>query len=198
MQNKSESTLRRLAVVLKYSNDAITVQDLKGNILAWNRGAEKLYGFSEDEALKMNVIQLVPIELKDTALEYLFKISDGESVESFETQRLTKFGILLDIWITVTCLRDDHGQIDSISTTERDITKLKNELREKEKAVKILRGFLPICSYCKEIRDSKGCWHQIESYIYSHSEAEFSHSICPKCMKQFYPEFCKDKDEMNK
>ena len=62
--------------------------------------------------------------------------------------------------------------------------KLKNALSE----VKILRGMLPICSNCKSIRDDKGYWNQIESYIHKHSEAEFSHSICPDCAKKLYPD----------
>ena len=57
--------------------------------------------------------------------------------------------------------------------------------------VKILSGFIPICSSCKQIRDDKGFWSQVESFITKHSEAKFSHSICPKCAKELYPEFCK-------
>jgi hypothetical protein len=55
--------------------------------------------------------------------------------------------------------------------------------------VKLLSGFLPICAACKKIRDDKGYWKQIESYIRDHSEAEFSHGICPDCAKKLYPEF---------
>lgn len=61
---------------------------------------------------------------------------------------------------------------------------------EKEKAleeIKTLKGFLPICASCKKIRDDQGYWNQIESYIRDHSEAEFSHSICPECAKTLYP-----------
>jgi len=54
--------------------------------------------------------------------------------------------------------------------------------------VKTLRGFLPICSYCKKIRDDKGYWNQIESYIQEHSDAEFSHSVCQECAKKYYPD----------
>lgn len=188
MLNGSETELRRLAIVLNDSNDAITVQDLKGNIKAWNKGAEKLYGYSETEALEMNIQQLAPPEQKKKALEYITQIASGEIVESFETQRITRDGKIIDVWATITCLKDNSGIIDSIALTERDITDIKNELRSKEKEVKILRGFLPICASCKEIRDDKGYWHQIEEYIRDHSEAEFSHSICPKCAKKLYPE----------
>ncbi len=58
--------------------------------------------------------------------------------------------------------------------------------------VKTLRGILPICANCKKIRDDKGYWNQIEAYISDHSEAEFSHGICPECERALYPEFCED------
>jgi signal transduction histidine kinase len=58
--------------------------------------------------------------------------------------------------------------------------------------VKKLSGFLPICASCKKIRDDKGYWNQIEAYIREHSEAEFSHSICPDCAQALYPEYCDD------
>jgi len=54
--------------------------------------------------------------------------------------------------------------------------------------VKLLSGLLPICANCKKIRDDKGYWSQVESYIHEHSEAEFSHSICPDCFKKLYPD----------
>lgn len=62
------------------------------------------------------------------------------------------------------------------------------ELREALAQVKRLRGLFPICSGCKRIRDDEGYWNQIEVHISEHFEAEFSHSICPECIRQFYPE----------
>ena len=56
------------------------------------------------------------------------------------------------------------------------------------KKIETLRGILPICSHCKKIRDDKGYWNQIESYIHNHSDAEFSHGICPECAKKLYPD----------
>lgn len=188
MKTDTDAGIRRLAVVLKDSNDAITVHDLQGNIIAWNRGAEKMYGYTEAEALEMNIVHMVPPDIKIEAMEYLERIASGDIVESFETQRISKDGKILDVWLVLTCLRDDSGAIDSIATTERDITEIKNELRRKETEVKTLRGLLPICASCKQIRDDRGYWHQIESYIRDHSEAEFSHGICPKCAERLYPE----------
>jgi len=67
------------------------------------------------------------------------------------------------------------------------IEELKNSLNK----VRLLSGLLPICASCKKIRDDKGYWTQIESYISEHSEAEFSHGICPDCVRKLYPEFRK-------
>ena len=64
-------------------------------------------------------------------------------------------------------------------------------VKEREKAledIKILRGFLPICASCKKIRDDQGYWNQIEDYIITHSEADFSHGMCPTCARDLYPE----------
>lgn len=61
------------------------------------------------------------------------------------------------------------------------------ELRQALEDVKTLQGILPICLYCKKIRNDKGYWEQVEAYIGHHSDAMFSHSICPECMKKVYP-----------
>ena len=81
----------------------------------------------------------------------------------------------------------------------RDITNRKRTEKEKEKLIKALqdalgqlktlKGLFPICSACKKIRDDKGYWNQIDAYISRHSEAEFTHGICPECAKKLYPEF---------
>jgi len=71
-------------------------------------------------------------------------------------------------------------------------------LREHEYEIKRLRGMLPICSSCKKIRDDKGYWNQIESYISAHSEAEFSHGICPDCFKKLYPDVYKKMQQDDK
>jgi PAS domain S-box-containing protein len=71
---------------------------------------------------------------------------------------------------------------------EEERENLVKELQDALASVKTLSGFLPICSSCKNIRDDEGYWSQIEAYIRDHSEAEFSHSICPECAKKLYPE----------
>lgn len=122
---KKSEEVRRLATVLKDSNDAITVQEMDGTITAWNRGAEKMFGYTETEALRMNITQLVPPDLRKDALQLLHKIKRGEAIESFNTKRLTKDGRTLDVWLTITRLVDDEGNVTAVGTTERDITGMK-------------------------------------------------------------------------
>lgn len=71
---------------------------------------------------------------------------------------------------------------------EKALLNEKNNLQEALNEIKTLRGIIPICSYCKKLRNDEGMWQRIEKYIYEHSEAKFSHGICPDCMKEHYPE----------
>ena len=75
---------------------------------------------------------------------------------------------------------------------KRELERLNKELNEALDTIKTLHGIIPICSNCKKIRDDKGSWSQIEAYISKHSEAKFSHGICPECAKELYPEFIDD------
>jgi hypothetical protein len=72
------------------------------------------------------------------------------------------------------------------------------ELQEALTKVKTLSGLLPICASCKKIRDDQGYWQQVEEYIQKHSEAEFTHGICPDCVKKLYPELYGDKQQVNR
>ena len=75
-----------------------------------------------------------------------------------------------------------------IKETENELRKDKEKLEEALANIKTLRGLLPICMHCKKIRDEKGYWNQLEAYIYKHSDAQFSHSICQDCAKEHYPD----------
>jgi DNA-binding NtrC family response regulator len=67
--------------------------------------------------------------------------------------------------------------------------KLSSELRQAMDRIKTLSGLLPICAACKKIRDDQGFWHQVEEYVRAHTDAEFTHGLCPKCADKLYPEF---------
>ena len=64
------------------------------------------------------------------------------------------------------------------------------ELRRALEHIRTLRGIVPICASCKKIRDDEGYWNEVEAYLQAHSEAEFSHSLCPQCARSLYPEIC--------
>ncbi len=87
--------------------------------------------------------------------------------------------------IKISKLLDVSGKFDGIIIILEDITSLKQALNE----IKTLRGILPICSYCKNIRDDNGYWQRVEEYLEDRSEAEFSHSICPECFRKLYPDY---------
>ncbi len=128
--------LRRLATVLIDSNDAVTVHDLQGRITAWNRSGERMYGYTEAEALQMNVEQLLPEELRPDTDSLLGRLRRGERVDSLETRRLTKDGRIINVWLTATPLRDDAGQTIAVAMTERDITERRRVRESLERLVK--------------------------------------------------------------
>jgi len=127
---KDDANLRRLAVVVRDSNDAITVQDYSGNILAWNRGAERMYGYTEKEALSMSSLDLVSDDSREEYRRMLAGLKRGEVVSSLEIRRQTKDGRVLDVWLIVTTLLDEEGLSGTFSTTERDITERKRKEQE--------------------------------------------------------------------
>ena len=121
-RKKEETILRRMATVVRDSNDAITIQDFEGRITAWNRGAELMYGYSEEEALRKNIWLLTPPNKAEEQKDFTRRLIAGEAITSLETQRVTKDGRILDICMTVTKLVDDAGKPICIASTERDIT----------------------------------------------------------------------------
>jgi sigma-B regulation protein RsbU (phosphoserine phosphatase) len=75
---------------------------------------------------------------------------------------------------------------------EQELLMRTQELEHALREVKVLRGFIPICANCKRVRTDTGDWQRLEDYVQKHSEAEFSHGICQRCMKEVYPEVCMD------
>jgi PAS domain S-box-containing protein len=86
---------------------------------------------------------------------------------------------------TVKPIKDGHGAVSFVICISKDIT----ELRQAREEIALLRGIIPICASCKNIRNDEGYWQRIEDYIASHSEAVFSHGLCPDCAAKLYPEF---------
>ena len=110
-----------MAVVVRDAHDAITVQDLDGQTLAWNPGAEHMYGWSESQALQINVRDRIPPALQEEALDRVHQLRQAQTLQPVVTQRLTKDGAILDISLTSTALVNESGQIYAIATTERTV-----------------------------------------------------------------------------
>jgi len=94
---------------------------------------------------------------------------------------------------------DDHGDVKFIAEELNDVTELiqsKEIIEHLKKEINLLQGILPICAGCKNIRDDKGHWQKVETYVRDRSDAEFSHSICPECAEKIYPEFYRKKKKV--
>lgn len=104
------------------------------------------------------------------------------------------FGFLLSIFILfLKKEKEDYNTLKRLNLKlEDEVEQRTKDLKHTLEKVRVLSGMLPICSRCKKIRDDKGYWNQIEAYIRDHSDAEFTHSLCPECMKEIFPEY-KDK-----
>ena len=111
--------LMRLAVVIRDAHDAITVQSMTGLILAWNPGAVRIYGWTEEEALKMNVRDRIPKEMREQALDKLKQLSKAEILEPYLTERINKQGTHLKVCLISTALMNETGEVYAIATTER-------------------------------------------------------------------------------
>ena len=211
MANKTDTTKEYewlLKSIVDSSDDAIISQSLDGVINSWNRGAEALYGYSEEETIGKPIFMLLPVEQHDILPGILMSISQGEVVKHYQTKRLTKDGHILDVSLTISPIKTAEGDIIGTSFIARDIserTRLEEEksnlvieLQDALAQVKKLSGFIPICASCKKIRDDKGYWSEVETYISHHSEALFSHGICPDCMRKLYPEYAEEILECSK
>lgn len=118
---RKANELLRLAVVVRDAQDAITVQDLDGRTLAWNPGAVRIYGWSEEQALGMNVSARIPPSLRDEALATVRALGRKEILQPYLSQRITCDGERVDVSITSTALLDAAGEMYAIATTERQV-----------------------------------------------------------------------------
>lgn len=203
---------RRLNEIIEFLPDPTWVIDINGRVIAWNRAIEQTTAIHKKDIIgKGGYVYAVPFygeprpTLIDLALrrdkrwekEYLsLKEKDGLliAVESFHPS----MGNGTYFAASASRLYDSLGNVTGAIESIRDITAAKQleeqreqliaELQKAILKVQTLRGLLPICASCKSIRDDKGYWNKLEAFIIKHSEAQFSHGICPECAKKLYPE----------
>jgi PAS domain S-box-containing protein len=152
------------------------------NIIGKN--ASELFSTKEIRTFS-DVIAIIDISRDDTE-EFIVESKDG-----------TNFNVEVSASNVTSVSGEVVGRMASfVNITKRkeveaDREKLIQKLQDALDKIKVLRGIIPICASCKKIRDDKGYWNQIESYVREHSEAEFSHGICPDCAEKLYPELSK-------
>ncbi|NLH51006.1 MAG: PAS domain S-box protein [Myxococcales bacterium] len=191
---KSEIRYRRL---FESAKDGILILDAEtGMIVDVNPFMMELTGYSHEEFLDKHLWDIGP--LKDVlASKVSFEELQSQDYIRYEDLPLeTRDGRVIHVEFISNMYKVDKRNV--IQCNIRDITARKLAEEALQKAlddVRTLRGILPICSNCKKILDDKGQWSQVEVYVRDHTEADFSHGICPDCMKELYPDYDPDDDD---
>ena len=197
-----EETIRR-RILFEESPDGILIIDPgTARFIEFNTAAHRQLGYSREEFGNLSIFDLEAAETtEETKARIAGVIRNGRA--DFETMQRTRQGEVRNVHITAQII-DIQGNpvyhcvwrdITERRRTEEERERLILELKEALSQVKTLRGLVPICSSCKKIRNDKGYWEQLEVYIRDHSEAEFSHGICPECAQRLYSEFDKENKE---
>lgn len=165
-----------------------------------NPAWERTLGFSIDELKSRPFIEFVHPDDRDRTLRQNGEVRGGGRALSFENRYVCKDGSYR--WLRWNAIADTSGEERVIYSVARDITAQKAAEEERERLVaelraalaevKTLRDFLPMCSYCRKIRDDEDYWLSVEAYLARHTNTKFSHGICPECMEAHVePQFAK-------
>jgi PAS domain S-box-containing protein len=142
---KADKALGLLAAIVDSSDDAIVSKTLDGIISSWNAAAERLFGYTASEAVGQHISLIIPVDRKNEETVIIERIKKGERIEHFDTVRVRKDKILLDISLTISPVRDASGKIVGASKIARDITqrkRIERELRESEERYRTLADAL--------------------------------------------------------
>jgi two-component system, chemotaxis family, CheB/CheR fusion protein len=139
--DRVRARLRQLSAIVESSDDAILGKTLDGTIVSWNRGAERLYGYTAEEAIGRNVSMLAPNGQADQIANFCETLRAGDRIEHVETLRRRKDGSIVDISVTISPIHDTDGSVIGASAIARDITQLKRtqrDLEEREARIRLL------------------------------------------------------------
>lgn len=191
----------KFKVLAEHSADLIYKLNIEtGQCTYASPAVENLLGYTPQESLSFNAKDLLTADSYVKQQQRLLQSLENGYQDSgaMELEAIHKDGHAIPIEIKAGFLLDKQNKPAEILGIARDITERKqaqgallaekNRLQSALLEIKKLSGMLPICASCKKIRDDKGYWRQIETYITERSEAQFSHSICPKCAKELYPD----------
>ena len=149
-RKQAELIAKRYEAIVQSSEDAIIGKSLEGIVTSWNPGAEKIFGYACEEMLGQPMLRLFPDELKDEEESILNRLKQGETVSHFETVRIRKDGVRIDVSVTISPIHDQAGHIIGASKVARDIT----ELKKTEQSLKANMEFLRLSQQAGEI----GSW----------------------------------------
>ncbi len=195
MEAPVKDELSRWRLLIDQSRDGIVILDDQARVYEANRRFADMLGYSMDE-LKQLYVWDWDVRFSKEELRKLHRTVD-QAGHHFETQQRRKDGTILEVEVSnngvlfegkkfVFCICRD---ITERKRTEKERDRLLLDLRQAIAEIRTLKGILPICSFCNKIRDEKGRWEKIDIYIEKNSEAEFTHSLCPECMKKYYPDY---------
>jgi len=209
-QKKIEKELRiseeKFKFLAENMGDVVWTIDKDFNTTYISPSAEKVFGFLPEERKNQIFEEMVTPDSLELIMKRFMEELEREQLPDTDPNRTITIDVEYYhrdgsiIWMEnkIKAIRNKDGEIIGMYGASRDITdrkiaqnaliKEKDKLKEAILKIKKLSGLLPICASCKNIRDDKGYWNQIESYIRDHSEADFSHSICPSCAKKLYPD----------
>jgi PAS domain S-box-containing protein len=167
-ERKRSELRERLAAVVESSDDAIVTKTLDGTITAWNRGAERLFGYSAAEAVGESMRMLLPEERANEESGILVQIAAGESVKHFETVRVRRDGKRIDISTTISPIRDSRNAVVGVSNIARDITKSKADEREIRKLNQELASRVAELADANQVLERSNIELQQFAFIASH------------------------------
>src|SRR6185437_12416917 len=136
VRKNAEEARRRLAAIVESSDDAIISKDLNSIVTSWNRQAERLFGYKEEEMIGRSILTIIPPELHGDEDMILSKIRRGEKIDHFETVRITKSGERVDVSLSISPVRDEQGNVTGAAKIARDVgerKKIESALRTTEK-----------------------------------------------------------------
>jgi PAS domain S-box-containing protein len=194
---KSERKYRRLVESLE-RDYIIYSHDREGNFTYVSPSIVNVLGYTPNEFMGNYTDYMTDNPINSDAKEHTNATLRGERQDPYEAEFRHKDGRRVFLRTTEVPVFDDSGNVLGVEGIVQDVTELKRAEAERENAVKklekalseirTLRGILPLCSFCQKIRDDKGYWEKVDVYIHKYSESDISHSICPECMKKYYPE----------
>jgi PAS domain S-box-containing protein len=146
-RERASQTRALLAAIVESSDDAIVSKTLEGRILTWNDGAERIFGYTADEAIGQHIRLLIPPERHDEERTILQRLRRGERLDHFETVRVTKDGRRIDVSLTVSPIRNEQGEIIGASKVARDITHRKQAEQALREADRRKDEFLAVLAH---------------------------------------------------